>query len=235
MRTTLVVMFLAAGIAFAGHPFSTNGAVLLNDRDANVEISGGSDFVKERNGFVKTGFAYGIANRFQVGINHYWHDLKRGENSERFFTTPDLTMKMAIRPNFIAIKATSSLDASAFDGFLLYTFNLEKIKLALNFDLGFVSDGARNDAFGWKYSAVKSINENFFVGGEVYGSANGDMEKDAKKPLWTVGTGHKVFSRKTHTVSLGLGGSFVSNDDLYVTLAMTYSGRVLAKGETDEE
>jgi hypothetical protein len=66
-----------------------------------------------------------------------------------------------------------------------------------------------------------------FLGAEVYGKYASWMEKDAQKPNWQVGLGHKVFSRKTHTVSLGFGGSFVSKDDLYITLAMTYSGKIL--------
>lgn len=217
MKKAFIALLCAGTLVFAQHPFNTDGAVLLDDREAEVEISGGSDFVSERTGNVKIGLAYGIGNRFQIGMNNYWYDYESSSN----FAAPDLTMKLSIRPDFIAIKAVSSLNAEEFGGFLLYTIKLKKMQTALNFDVGFVSDGAEKNAFSWNYSIVQPLSKSFF-GAEIYGAVDKDWDKDAKKPLWQIGLGHNFGKKRMeHIASIGFGGSFVSNDDLYITLGVT--------------
>lgn len=215
----MFIMLLCAGslfLAAADHPFNTNGAVLLKNREAAVEISGGSDFIKDRTGNVKISVDYGIGDRFQIGMDNFWFDTKDSNS----FSAPELKMKLSIRPDFIAIKVNSLLNAKEFGGFLLYTIKLKKSATTLNFDLGFESDGSEDGSFAWKYSIYQPINELFF-GAEVYGNVADWMEKDDKKPLWQVGFGHKIFRKKLHTVSVGFGGSFVTKDDLYATIGVT--------------
>ena len=225
-----IALACAGNMFFAvGHPFLTNGASVLGDNETEVELSARTDFVKEGYGGVGFSLGYGIGDRFQIGMGSAWY-ANKDVRSDRGFEIPDLSMKFLIRPDFVAIKAHSALNAEEFGALMLYTLKLKEIQTELNLDLGFVSDGAEENVFAWAYSIVQPIN-NLFVGAEIYGKSAGFMEKDAKKPHWQVGLGHKIFSRKTHTVSLGFGGSFVSNDDLYVTLAMTYSGRILGVGK----
>jgi hypothetical protein len=225
------IALIFTGIMFlvTGHPFVTNGASVLGDNETKVELSVGTDFVKEWYRDVGFNVNYGIGDRFQIGMASAWY-ANKNESSDQGFVTPDLSMILLIRPDFVAIKAYSIFNAEEFGSQLLYTVKPKKIQTNFNLDLGFVSDGAQANAFTWAYSIIQPIND-LFLGAEIYGKYAGWMEKDAKKLHWQVGLGHKVFSRKTHTVSLGLGGSFVSKDDLYITLAMIYSGKVLGAGK----
>lgn len=217
-----LMFLLCAGTVFlvmAEHPFETSGAVFLGDREFEVEISGGTDFIKERTGNVKIGLNYGIGDRFQIGMDNFWFD----EKDSNSFSVPDLTMMLAIRPDFIAIKATSAFNGSEFGGFLLYTIKLKKMGTALNLDLGFESDGTEKGSFAWAYSVVQPLNNSFF-GAEIYGNAANWLNNDEMKPLWQIGLGHNFTRRKNHIASIGFGGSFISNDDLKITLGVTYLG-----------
>ena len=231
-KAFIALIFTGTMFLATGHPFVTNGASVLGDNETKVELSKETDFVKE--GYRDVGFNvnYGIGDRFQIGMSGAWYANKK-ESSDKGFVTPDLSMIFLIRPDFVAIKAYSTFNAEKLGSQLLYTVKPKNIQTNFNLDLGFVSEGAQDaqaNAFTWAYSIIHPIND-LFLGAEIYGKSADWMEKDAKKPHWQVGLGHKVFSRKTHTVSLGFGGSFVSNDDLRITLAMTYSGKILGVGK----
>ena len=228
MKKTFTVL-TCAGIMFCAgaHPFVTNGATVIGDNETEVVLSWGTDFLKEGNRDFGFSLGYGIGDRFQIemGSAH----IKKKDGYYDWFETQDLSMILLIRDDLVAIKGHSTFNAEEFGALMLYMLKLQS-QTEINLDLGFVTDdgGKERNAFSWAYSIVQPINNTFF-GAEVYGKSAGFMEKDEKKPQWQVGLGQKVFKRKTHIVSLGFGGSFVSKDDLYMTLAMTYSCKILLK------
>jgi len=221
MKKAFIALMCTGTLFFAAaHPFHTNGAVILGDREAEVSIWGGTDFVENRTGDVGVGMYYGIGDRFQIGFENFWFDRHIGDDRFHGFVAPHVSMKMAIRPDFIAIKAASALDGSEFSGLIGYSFELKNAGTEFNFDLGFVSGGFESNAFAWAYSIVQPIN-NFFVGAEVFGEAAKGWDKDDKKPNWQIGLGHTFTRKREHIFSLGFGGSFVCKDDLFITAGVT--------------
>lgn len=221
MKKALVVLVFAGSIFLAiGHPFVTNGGGILGNGETEVELSAGTDFVGEGIGMVGLNLSYGIGDRFQIGMENFWYG-KKDNHSDHGFLTPDVTMKFSIMPEMFAVKATSSLNGESFGGFLLYTMKMRKMEIDLNLDLGFVSNGSGEDAFAWAYSIVKPINS-WFVGAEIYGETADWMENDDRNPLWQIGGGYTFTKmRRPLTASIGFGGSFVTNDDLNITLGFT--------------
>jgi len=227
MKKALVLLICAGSmfLAMGQHPFVTNGAVILKDREVEVELSMWTGFYSEGAagyGNVGVNTSYGAGDRFQVGMGNYWY-ARKSDHSDNGLTTPDVYMKFSVRPDLFTIKAFSLLNAEEFGAAFLYSYGLKKLEINTNLDLGFVSENGEDNAFTWAYSVVKPLN-NWFFGAEIYGKAAGWMEKDAKKPFWQVGYGYTFPKRNSHTASLGFGGSFVSNNDLKITLAMTWLG-----------
>ena len=225
------IALLCTGCMFfaAAHPFNTLGALILGDREAEISVWGGTDFNDPRVGDIGIGMYYGIGDRVQIGFENYWWEARgviineEGETGRKHgWATPGIIMDMAIRPDFMAVKAWSALDGSAFSGLLCYTFALKSSETELNLDLGFGGSAWAEDAsvFLWSYSVVQPIG-NFFVGGEVFGAVGKDWDKDDKKPEWQIGLGYTFGRNEDHTISAGFGGSFVSNDDLALTIGMT--------------
>lgn len=228
MKKALVVLVFAGSVFLAmGHPFVTNGGGILSNGETEIELAAKTDFIGEGTGDVNLNLSYGVSDRFQIGIENFWYG-KKSDHSDKGFLTPELTMKFSIRPDMFAIKATSSLNGETFGGYLLWTNTMKLLnrKMDFSYDLGFVSDGDDKNAFEWTYSIVNA-SDTWFCGAEMYGKAAKWLRKDEKKPFWQIGGGY-IFAnmRRPLTISLGFGGSFVSNDDLNISLGFT---RVLGK------
>lgn len=217
MKKAFIALVCAGSLVFAGHPFNTDDAGVVGDRETEIEVSVGTDFIEDGDFGAGVGLTYGIADRFHIGIGNGWR-INKNDKDDRGFETPELGMKFVLVPDIFAVKASSALNGDGFAGFLLYTGTIESSQTGFNVNAGFESNGGEENAFAYAFSVVQPINS-FFVGGELFGSAFKDMEDDDKKPFWQLGLGYDFDNPLT--LSLGFGGSFVTNDDLNITLGLT--------------
>jgi hypothetical protein len=225
--------------------FKTEDAGLVENRHLEITLTGNTDFIGTGHYGAGLGLVYGIGNRFQIGIDNSW-SVHKDDLGDYAFDVPEISMKFAIIPQILAAKTFISPGAyrTVFGGLMAYSLNLPS-ETVFNFNTGFevfqrttpwkfeegkwsttgLGDGqvlyhSNDEAFTYSFSVIQNINH-FFVGAELFGSAHKDMDDDAKKPEWQLGAGYDLLH--TVVISLGFGGSFVSNDDLHLTLGFTFN------------
>jgi len=227
-------MFVAFGHG-GGGVFNTDDASVVCNKEFEIGITGVVELPEHGEVGANLGITYGIGDRFQIGIENGFY-VNKEHTDEYYFSNPELSLKFTLIEDVFAMKTflTPGANSLEFGGMLIYSLEIPSFT-KFNFNAGFESEqgaveeqeqhgeeehghGSNHKAFTYSFSVIQPINK-FFLGAELFGEAFKDIDDDEKKPNWRVGAGYNF---DTIILSLGFGGSFVSNDDLKLKLGLTF-------------
>jgi hypothetical protein len=219
LNSSLLLLALSTKFIYAAHPFNTDDAGVIPDRSFEIEACGGSDF----HGNADAGLAvkYGIDDRFDLGITN---GALFPSDVTFTFTRPEIGLKFALIPDRFTLSAGSSLAEHNFSMIALLSGGITNTAFHLN--AGFASDEETPEQFVYAGSVHQSIKA-FSLGAELIGN-----HLDA--PSWQIGVCYCC--NLPLTISSGIAGSFVSWDELRVTVGLTLllEPRNIIKKEDDK-